>query len=179
MTNRAIIRRMRFVRDRRGVSAVEFALILPFILLLYLGGVELTHAITVDRKVTAATSAVGDLVAQASEVSAADLQNIFDAATAILAPYNAAELKIVVSSVEVNDDGAKVLWSDGRNTSGYEPGTSMALPPGVSVPDTTLIVAEAEFLYQTTLGSIITDSIKLSDIFYLRPRAADEVVRVP
>lgn len=162
-----------FPQDRRAVSAVEFALILPFLLLLYMGAVELSHAITADRKVTAATSAVGDLVAQATEVSDADLENIFDAASAILAPYGAAALEIVVSSVKVDDNGASVLWSRGRNTSGYEPGSAVAIPAGVSSPDTTVIVAESQYRYETTLGRIVTDGITLSERFFLRPRAAD------
>lgn len=162
----------RFRRDTRGVSAVEFALILPLLLVLYLGGVVLTHAITVDRKVTAATSAIGDLVAQATEVSNADLDNIFNAATAVLAPYGDASLRLVVSSVEVTDDGATILWSAARNATSHEPGSPIALPPGVSVPDTTVIVAEGEYLYESTIGQLITDGITLREIFYLRPRAA-------
>lgn len=31
----------RFARDRSGVSALEFAIVLPFMLLLYIGSVEL------------------------------------------------------------------------------------------------------------------------------------------
>lgn len=160
-------------KDRRGVSAVEFALILPFLLLLYLGGVELSQAVTADRKVTAATSAVGDLVAQASQVSNGDLENIFNAASAILAPYNAGALEIIVSSVAVDGDGARVLWSQGRNAAGYEPGSAIAVPAGLTTPDNTLIVAEAQYRYETTIGRIITDGVTLSEIYYLRPRAGD------
>lgn len=165
--------------DVRAVSAVEFALILPFLILLYLGGVELTHAVTVDRKVTAATSAVGDLVAQTTQLSDADLENILDAASAILAPYDARILQIIVSSVEVEQNGGKVVWSDSRNAGSYAAGTEIALPPGVAVPDTTVIVAEARYLYQTGLGKVLTDSILLTETFYLRPRASDGVTRVP
>ena len=63
----------RFAKDARGVSAVEFALILPLMLTLYLGGNELTHALTIARKVTHATSSLGDLVTQTKAVSAADM----------------------------------------------------------------------------------------------------------
>jgi Flp pilus assembly protein TadG len=165
-----------FLRNERGVSAVEFALILPVLVILYLGGVELTQAVTADRKVTAATSAVGDLVAQAQEINGGDIDNIFDAASAILAPYNADGLQVVVSSVRINENGdATVLWSDARNTACHAVGSSIVIPAGVAIPDSTVIVAESEFFYQPIFGQIVTESIRLSDTFYMRPRTVDEV----
>ena len=59
----------RLIADRRGVSAVEFALVAPILVLLYFGLVELSQAATADRRLAHATSAVGDLVAQASSVT--------------------------------------------------------------------------------------------------------------
>lgn len=168
---------VRLARDRRGVSAVEFALVLPVLLVLYLGGVELSHAISVDRKVTSVASAVGDLVAQASVIDDDEIDHIFKAATAILAPYTVAPLKMVVSSVEVTAQGDRVLWSDGYHAGARATGSSVTLPPGVRIEGTTLIMAEVDYSYTPTLGQIFTDSIELSDTFYLRPRSVDRVAR--
>ncbi len=169
--------RRAYVRDERGVSAVEFALILPVLVILYLGGVELSHTISVDRKVTSVASAVGDLVAQGSTIDDDEMTNIFNAATAIMAPYAVGPLKMVVSSVEVTSKGDTVAWSDGYHTSGRAAGSAVTLPAGVRIEGTTLIMAEVDYTYTPTLGQIFTDSIELSDTFYLRPRSVDKVGR--
>ena len=38
-------------RDKRGVSAVEFALLAPIMLLMYVGTVEIGNLLTVERRV--------------------------------------------------------------------------------------------------------------------------------
>ena len=38
--------------DERGVSAIEFAMMLPLMLTLYLGAVELSQGVGAERKVT-------------------------------------------------------------------------------------------------------------------------------
>jgi Flp pilus assembly protein TadG len=50
-----------FSDDKRGVSAVEFALLAPFMIGLYLGGVEISDGIGIDRKVTLAAGAIANL----------------------------------------------------------------------------------------------------------------------
>ena len=79
----------RFVRERRGISAVEFALLLPVMLTLFLGGTELTQGITIKRKTTIATRAIGDMVAQAINITDAEMQGIFQATAAVIAPCSA------------------------------------------------------------------------------------------
>jgi Flp pilus assembly protein TadG len=165
----------RLAKDETGVSAVEFALVLPVLLVIYLGGVELSHAITVDRKVTAAASAVGDLVAQATEIDGAEMQNIFNAATALLVPYTSSTLKLVVTSISVTSRGDKVLASCGFHTGARSKGSTVSLPADVRIEDTTLIMAEAEYTYVPTLGQIFAQSFDMSDTFYLRPRATDAI----
>ena len=54
----------RFGKAREGAAAVEFALILPFMLMLYAGSIELSDLINVDRRITVISSTVGDLVAR-------------------------------------------------------------------------------------------------------------------
>ena len=84
----------RFAVERRGVSAVEFALILPLMLIIYAGCGEVTTALIVDRKVSRAASTISDLVAQQSSISAVAMEGIFDATTAILESYEVSVAKV-------------------------------------------------------------------------------------
>ena len=72
-----------FRRDTRGVSAVEFALLAPFMIALYLGSVQLTLGLTADRKVSQVANSVADLVTQDDFITDADLIDIYAAADAI------------------------------------------------------------------------------------------------
>ena len=62
--------------DAKAVAAVEFAIVLPFMLLLYVGGVELSRAMAINVKVTATSHSVADMVSQNTQVSAARMQSI-------------------------------------------------------------------------------------------------------
>ena len=65
----------RFAQDRRGVSAVEFAMLLPLMVTLYLGTVEISQGVGIDRKVTLTTRTVADLASQVSSINNSDMTN--------------------------------------------------------------------------------------------------------
>jgi Flp pilus assembly protein TadG len=70
-------RGMRGLRyNEAGVSAVEFALIAPVMVLIYLGCIELSFLMRVDRRVTSTSAALGDLTARLSSVTDADMNEI-------------------------------------------------------------------------------------------------------
>ena len=64
----------RFVRDRRGVSAIEFAIIAPMMILIYVGVAESGNALTVFRRTATVAMTASDLTAQVKKVSTADLK---------------------------------------------------------------------------------------------------------
>lgn len=176
-THRASLLR-RFAGAHGGVSAVEFALVLPVLILLYLGGTELTQAITVDRKLTAATSSIADLVSRAAMIEDEEMAGIFRAAEAILYPFSDNDATIVVSSIRIDDKGvAKVDWSDGYNKAKRAKGSVVTLPPGVAENNMTIIMAEGTYAYSPRFGSALTGTVNLTDTFYLRPRVTDSVSR--
>ena len=76
------------IGDRRGSAAVEFAFIVPIVLALYFGMVEATQALLANRRASAVTTAVGDLVTQQAQVTSADVNGIFGASTAIMKPFS-------------------------------------------------------------------------------------------
>lgn len=99
---RAMLMRMRkllsrFGDDRRGVSAVEFALLAPVMITFYLGCVEISDGVAADRKVSLTAAALANLAAQTTSISTTDMTNILNAASAIIAPYDASKLAITVT----------------------------------------------------------------------------------
>jgi Flp pilus assembly protein TadG len=166
----------RFRRDIRAVSAVEFALVLPFLLVLYLGGIEVSQAISINRKAVLVSRTVSDLVAQAAdEITPAEVDGIFNAAEAIMAPYSAADTKIKVSSVTINGSGAKVAWSRARNDTARGVGETVTLPAGIDAGTTSVIMAEVHYLYRPTLGYDAIGDINLSQTIYMRPRQSESI----
>jgi len=165
-----------FVADKRGVSAVEFAMLLPLMVTLYLGAVEISQAVAIDRKTTLISRTLADLVAQVTSVNATDMSNILAASAAVMAPYPDNKLKIVVSRVDIDNQGiAKVVWSKTKNGTARAVGSTVTLPAALNVNNTSLIWAEASYDYTPTVGYIITGTKTLKDQIYMRPRLSDTV----
>ncbi len=159
----------RFAGDRRGVSAVEFALLAPLMISLYLGSVEVSDGVIADRKVTLTAAALANLTAQVATISASDMTNILDASSAIIAPYSASKLKITVSCVNIDaNKNATVKWSVTRSGTAHT-GT-ITIPSALAVANSQLIFAEASYDYTPTIGYAITGTLTLSDRMYMSPR---------
>lgn len=169
----------RYRGDERGVSAVEFALVLPIMITMYIGAVEFSHALTIDRRVTAVASAAADLVAQSEEVSSSDLLDIFQASSTIMMPYAAAPISIVLTSVVADaDNNTKVAWSAAHNGTPHAVNSQFAVPAGLTQPFSSVIVAEVAYSYQPPVGEFLTGGITMNDKFYLRPRRSLTVEKV-
>jgi Flp pilus assembly protein TadG len=167
-----------FARDRDGVSAIEFALIAPLMITLYLGGVEVTQAVAVDRKTTLIAHTVADLVAQVASVTNADMQDVLNASAAVAAPYVVSNLKVTVSSVVIDANGkATIAWSDTLNGTARAVGSVIALPSALAVANTSLIWGEVTYAYKPMVGWVITGTLNLGDQIYMRPRVANTVGR--
>jgi Flp pilus assembly protein TadG len=163
--------------DQRGVSAVEFALLLPLMVTLYLGVVEISQGISADRKVTMTARAVADLVSQAPSMSNGDMTNSLNAATAVMAPFPDSKLKVTVSSIAIDKGKATVQWSDTKNGTPRSKGSTVTLPAALTATDGSLIWSEVEYAYTPTIGYVISGTLKLKDEIYMRPRLSNCVTR--
>jgi Flp pilus assembly protein TadG len=164
----------RFGHDRRGVSAVEFAFIAPLMIGLYLGCTEISDGVAADRKVSLVAGALANLPAQIATISTADMTNILDASGAIIAPYDAAKLKMTVSCLSIDaNKNVKVKWSVTRNGT-IESGT-LTIPSALAVPNTQLIYSEVSYAYTPIVGYTISGTLTLSDHMYMSPRITPPV----
>ncbi|RAI38911.1 TadE/TadG family type IV pilus assembly protein [Rhodoplanes roseus] len=176
----------RFARDEGGVSAVEFALLLPVMLTLYLGGVEVTQAVSIDRKVTLVSRTVADLVAQATTVTTADLTDVLKASSAVAAPYSTTPLKVTVTSVTIDTSKkATVVWSATLGGTARSAGTDVTTlvpsalrdPCATATTACTLIWGEATYDYKPVIGYVMTGTLTLQDKIFMKPRMTNEVTK--
>jgi Flp pilus assembly protein TadG len=174
MTRRA----RRFIGDRRGVSAVEFALLLPMMMTLFLGSVETSQGIATNRKVTLTAHALADLATQYTDITNAEMSNLLAAGTAIIAPYSAASLQEVVSEVSINAQGqASVVWSDTLNGTARPAGQIVTVPSSLAVPNSYLVLSEVQYSYNPTYGYVLTGTMTLHDQIFMRPRQSTSIAR--
>jgi Flp pilus assembly protein TadG len=168
----------RLAADERGVSAVEFAMLLPLMLTLYLGTVEISQGISADRKVTLTARSIADLVSQTTSINNAEMTNSLNAATAVMTPYPISNLELTVTSVTIDNEGnATVAWSDSLNGTARTKGSPVTVPTALNIPNSSLIWSEVKYSYTPTIGYLISGTLALKDQIYMRPRLSDKVTR--
>jgi Flp pilus assembly protein TadG len=179
---RPLRRLRRFPLAQGGVAAVEFAMILPVMLLMYLGMTEVTVAVNTDRKLTILSRTLADLTGRVSNVTDTDINTIFGAALAVMAPFRSEDVKMRISSVVIRDNNgspeARICWSEGRNMSRRAANEVVPVPEGFDAPGTTFILAEVEKLYKPMLGHAITGDINLAESTPWPVRNVAEVTRM-
>jgi Flp pilus assembly protein TadG len=171
----------RFEREERGVAAVEFALIMPFLLALYFGSMEAAALFTADKRVNSISATIGDLVSQwdpdDGNLPASTMTDYLSASTGIMTPYATTGLKIVVSLIEVKSDGTtKVLWSK-ANAAGTARTVNTAYTPLITTSQMNqvsrggcVVAAETTYSYKPLLGAVFTNALNLSHTNYFLPR---------
>ena len=175
----------RMLAHEGGVAAVEFAMILPILLVLWIGGVEMTSALSVDRRLNNFASSVGDLVSRSKSISYAQLEDIFDLADAALFPYAETGVTIRVTAVTILANGnTQVAWSRARGMTAHAKDTPVnsSVPEALRPPSDTesqIIMAEVLYTYQPAIGYVITSDVELEDRMYFVPRVSSKVKICP
>jgi Flp pilus assembly pilin Flp len=174
----------RFWRDKSGVAAIEFAFIAPLMFFMFVGTVEMSQAITVDRRVTLVASTVADLVAREQQVAKKDLDVIMQVINVLLAPYASAPLEVTLMVVgskvgALPGDPNRVCWSfehqhaNPSSVGSHAINADYVLPAGIIEPGGSVVVAEVAYKYTPLLFNyFITAAFPLRDRFFLKPRVS-------
>ena len=183
----------RFLNDNRGVAAVEFALVVPLMIVMYLGTVEMSGGIAVNKKVSRVAGTVADLVTQQTSVTEDDLEAIMEIGEAVLYPYDLRKPDILVTGINVHSSypkGGKVAWSrrsdEGAMEDGWSTGADVFVPLSLRFDDTFLVQVSADLDYQPIVAYLIGNSvgvikdgvgvIEMQESYYLRPRIGGTII---
>ncbi len=180
----------RLAGDNKGAAAVEFALIAPLLITLYLGTQEISLALNANKKLGRAASAIGDLIAQEdTEIAVADLKDIMKVGTATMQPYKITLPEVWTTGITISAAGAAtVSWSQKlvNNTTysvPYAAGSAVTVPAKLKVASTFLIKVETKLKYRPITSWSIKDHrsptsfayIDMAEVYYLRPRNSDSL----
>jgi len=175
----------RFIASTRGVVAIEFAAILPVLLIILLATFDGGRAIIVYMKVRSATYILASVTNQYSTalpIQSANMTGIMNATTAVLAPYSNTPLTAVISELKITATKATtatVRWSAAQNGTALASGATVNLPTGISASTNTcgtypcyLILAQVSYTYTPVFGYFASGGITLSDTAYATPRSS-------
>jgi Flp pilus assembly protein TadG len=166
-------------RKSDGIAALEFAIVLPLMVLLYVGGVEVGDAIAIDYKTTITARDVADLATQYVSINNPTMTSILGASSAIIAPYSSGNIVVTVSEVSVDAAGnATVTWSDSLNGTPHPIGLSVTLPTAIDTPSTTLIWGEVTYSYTPWFGQVLTGTYAIYENIFLYPRLSNSISRI-
>jgi Flp pilus assembly protein TadG len=183
--------------DVDAVAATEFAIVVPFLLALFIGGVELANGMAISVKVSATAHSVADMVTQNTSLSTSSMQNILTGASATIAPYSISDssgkslLTVTVSEVSSDANGNLTLqWS--RSYNGATFGSGRTSLSGLTVPTSlngtvgnaanpnnqndqvSFIVGEVSYAYTPNLGFTISGTVNLTDAVWMFPRCSTD-----
>lgn len=169
-----------FREDTDGVAAIEFALIAPILIFMYLGLLEISMGIMADRDVSHATNVAGDLASQVDVLQKDEIENILTAAVTVMAPKDLTPgaIRMSIESWDIDTaagGGSGAPRSLGKATIG---GTlTHGAPDMQKLRDLNLltntsgvVVATINYDY-VPVGNYYLDSvITLHETFVLKPR---------
>jgi Flp pilus assembly protein TadG len=174
-------------RDTQGVAAVEFAWIVPIMIVLLFGLIEITSGVATNRKVSMATRTLSDLVSQGASTNNTDMLAVFIVGGYVMQPYDSAPMTATVSQIMIGaDKKATITWSKSATYSGtgqtvaasltnssYTVGQTITVPDALATAPsypTYLIKSEVKYTYTPMLLYVIKNNVFLADDTYTRPR---------
>jgi Flp pilus assembly protein TadG len=180
----------RFRHDAGGAAAIEFAFIAPLLITLWLGTMEISQGIEVNKKVGRTASTIGDLISQKNPITMDEMKDIMNIGEAAMQPYNRDMPTMIVTAINIDASLAPtVVWSyqgdDGVFTTPYADGSSVTVPVNLLIADTFLLKVETSLEYRPittwSIKKTKTDangayaSIDMAESYFMRPRVSPTI----
>ncbi len=152
--------------DVGGFAAVEFAMVVPIMVMLLLGCVEVSDAMCVNKRAGVVASSISDLVSRSATMTKTDAADIFKIGHILIGKYPTQNLYSEVVSMEPVNGVMKVTWS--VNSNGGSPYAVGSTYPGswdgMVDAANSLIVSKTTYTYTSPIGQYLHGPIVLSQV---------------
>jgi Flp pilus assembly protein TadG len=178
--------------NQDGIAAVEFAMLLPFMITLFFGVVETSLALLCRADVSIMASTSADLISQADTLASSDISNVYSAAGTILYPYydpsDVSSVKptirltsVIYDTVTNSATVGKVAWTCTQSGSGTltpssrTVGSTVTLPQSLLTSGGSVIISEIAYNYVSATTKVIAGPINFTNNFYIKPRRVGQI----
>lgn len=173
----------RLTREESGLSSLEFALLMPVIVMLFAATLDLGEALMVNRRINQIATTTSDIVAQEPDWTDQQLKTLVDGSTSILEPFVTNPAKVQISILNVDSAGkATVGWSYGYNTAALAAGSAspVTIPKNIAESGVQIVVTVVNFEMTTTFTSLLSkvtglSSYQLDSSALARPRISNTI----
>jgi Flp pilus assembly protein TadG len=178
------------LRDRKdGLAAVEFAMVLPVMVIMYLGCCEVSLGFSASKKVDSVARALSDLTSQAQvAIKQSDMNDIIAAATGVMQPFDGAATNLAITSFIMPTPASGPVkaftdWSYVRGGTATGCGDkTLLVPAGFLSPGKSIIKADVSYTYYPllsgpfrTIGDGSVSSLNLTSTLWMQPRILPRV----
>jgi Flp pilus assembly protein TadG len=170
-------------RASDGHAAMEFIIVLPLLLALYLGVQEAVGAVSANRKIAEIVATTADLLGRKIAVDTAALDGISAIAMSSMAPYPAKSLTLFMYGITFDGlKNARLCWSSAFEVISDRPVQFTKIPApaldfendvqsALRIKDSSLIVVKSSYQYASPFDFILKGTFRLSQTAYSTPRA--------
>jgi Flp pilus assembly pilin Flp len=194
---RRLVTLLKQLRDRTdGIAAVEFALILPIMTVMLIGAVQISEAVTADRRVSQVSTSTGDLIARIeTDIAKTEVEDIAKIGGWLMAPFARERLEIDLALITlpcppspapcpttpppVNATNQKMRWEckyvgSSNSLTCTCPKSNFTMPrTGLINYGDAVVMSSVRFAYQPMFFDMFfqyNSTVSLTDTAFLKPR---------
>lgn len=167
---RIIKRWQNYKNSASGTALVEAALLIPVMLTLLMGAVDIGTGIVLSQRTVSASQTGADLMARNVEVGDSEIENIIDGAELVFEPYAAgAAFGIDIVSVQFNASGnANVVCRETRNMSPND--EAIESVDGLGTAGEGMVIVTVQYQYEPYFASIFIPDFTFREVAFTRGR---------
>ena len=156
-------------KNKSGVSAVEFALLFPVLMLMLTAVYDLGQGVVLSQKVNTASQVIGDLITRKETVANADIDDTINAGELALFPYPTDSFGYDIVSVEFDENGdAFELW---RRSFGMDvTDAPLIAAAGLGDEGEGVVVVSVQYDYVPFFNNVFINSFVMNERAFLRGR---------
>ncbi len=169
-----------FLTCRQAVVAIEFAMIVPVMLVMFAGLTEICEVLSVERRINQIAVTTADLVAQDESVSTSAMADIHAGDTAIIAPYDSSALQILTCAIYADSSGHQIVrWCKGFNDTALSAGVAspVTIDQALMTSAEDMVVVRVKYGFSSPFTSLLAINAKysLARTYFERPRVSSTI----